>query len=65
MGIITGATKVFENGVELQGAAATTALAGADAMTLRAQLRRPAQWRQNEKGDPVPTFDVSRADITD
>jgi RTX calcium-binding nonapeptide repeat (4 copies) len=65
MGIITGATRVFENGVELQGAAATTALGGADAMTLRAQLKRPAEWRQNEKGEAVPTFDVSRADITD
>jgi Ca2+-binding RTX toxin-like protein len=65
IGIIAGATRVFQNGTELQGAAATTAVAGADAMTLRAQLKRPAQWRQNEKGAAVPTFGVSRADITD
>jgi RTX calcium-binding nonapeptide repeat (4 copies) len=65
IGIVDAATRVFEAGTELIGAAATTALAGADAMTLRAQLKRPAQWRQNEKGQPVPTFGISRADITD
>jgi Ca2+-binding RTX toxin-like protein len=59
-------TKVFDaTGQQLEGDAATTALAGADALTLRARLKRPAQWRQNEKGDGVPTFETSRADITD
>jgi RTX calcium-binding nonapeptide repeat (4 copies) len=63
--IIGAATRVFQAGTQLQGAAATTALAGADSVTLRAQLKRPAQWRQDEDGQPVPTFGISRADITD
>ena len=63
--IISADTRVFDAGGQLQGAAATTALAGADSVTLRAQLKRPAQWRQDEDGQPVPTFGISRADITD
>ena len=64
--IISPATRVFDiGGQQLNGAAATTALAGADSVTLRAQLKRPAQWQQDEDGQPVPTFGVSRADITD
>jgi Ca2+-binding RTX toxin-like protein len=59
-------TRVFDAmGQRLEGDAATTALAGADALTLRARLKRPPQWRQNEKGEAVPTFETSRADITD
>ena len=52
-------------GLQLTGDAATTALAGADTVSLKAQLKRPAQWRQDEDGQPVPTFQTSRADITD
>ena len=64
--IISPATRVFDaTGQQLNGAAATTALAGADSVTLRAQLKRPAQWGQDEDGQPVPTFGISRADITD
>jgi len=64
--IISPATRVFDaTGVELNGDAATTALAGADSVTLRAQLKRPAQWAQDEDGEPVPTFEITRADITD
>ena len=47
------------------GAAATTALAGADTVVLKAQLLRPGAWRLDEDGAPVPTFAASRADITD
>jgi hypothetical protein len=65
IGIIDAATRVFQGGTQLQGAAATTALAGADSVTLRAQLKRPPQWGQDEDGQPVPTFGVSRAQITD
>ena len=64
--IISPATRVFDaTGQQLNGAAATTALAAADSVTLRAQLKRPAQWGQDEDGQPVPTFGISRADITD
>jgi RTX calcium-binding nonapeptide repeat (4 copies) len=64
--IISAATQVFDAaGQQLTGDAATTALAGADTVSLKAQLQRPATWRQDEDGQPVPTFGVSRADITD
>ena len=64
--LISSETKVFDaGGQQLTGDAATTALAGADTVSLKAQLKRPAQWRQDEDGQPVPTFQTSRADITD
>ena len=64
--LISSETKVFDaGGQQLTGDAATTALAGADTVSLRAQLERPAGWRQDEDGQPVPTFGTSRADITD
>jgi Ca2+-binding RTX toxin-like protein len=64
--LISANTKVFDAaGQQLTGEAATTALAGADTVSLRAQLERPAQWRQDEDGEPVPTFATGRADITD
>ena len=64
--LISSSTKVFDaGGQQLTGDAATTALAGADTVSLKAQLERPAQWRQDEDGQPVPTFETSRADITD
>jgi hypothetical protein len=40
-------------------------LAEADTLSLKAQLQRPAGWRQDEDGQPVPTFSTIRADITD
>ena len=64
--LISANTKVFDaGGQQLTGDAATTALAGADTVSLKAQLKRPGQWRQDEDGEPVPTFATSRADITD
>jgi Ca2+-binding RTX toxin-like protein len=64
--LITSATQVFDAaGQALTGDAAATALAGADSVSLKAQLLRPGQWRQDEDGQPVPTFRTSRADITD
>jgi hypothetical protein len=64
--LITPATQVFDaTGVELTGAAATTALGEADTVVVKAQLLPPGEWRQDEDGAPVPTFSVSRADITD
>ena len=64
--LMTSETTVFDAaGQALTGDAAATALAGADSVSLKAQLLRPAQWRQDEDGQPVPTFRTSRADITD
>lgn len=64
--LIGPATQVFDaTGQPLSGAAATTALAEADTVVLTAQLVRAADWRLDEDGAPVPTFSVSRADITD
>ena len=64
--LISSSTKVFDaGGQQLTGDAATAALAGADTVSLKAQLERPARWRQDEDGQPVPTFETSRADITD
>ena len=64
--LMTSGTKVFDAaGQPLTGAAAATALAGADSVSLKARLLRPAQWRQDEDGQPVPTFRASRVDITD
>jgi Ca2+-binding RTX toxin-like protein len=64
--LISPETQVFDaGGQQLTGDAATTALAGADSVSLKAQLERPAGWRQDEDGQPVPTFRTSRADITD
>jgi hypothetical protein len=58
-------TKVFDGDTLLEGQAATTALAGADTVTLRARLKRPGKWAQDEDGQPVPTFASSRIKITD
>jgi Ca2+-binding RTX toxin-like protein len=64
--LITPATQVFDpTGVLLTGDAATTAVSEADTVVLKAQLLPPGGWRQDEDGAPVPTFSVSRADITD
>jgi hypothetical protein len=64
--LIGSETQVFDaGGQHLTGDAATTALAGADTVSLKAQLERPAEWRQDEDGQPLPTFRTSRADVTD
>ena len=43
----------------------TAALLDADSLSLKAQLQQPALWATDEDGAPVPTFAISRADITD
>jgi hypothetical protein len=64
--LVSSETEVLDAaGQRLTSDAALTALAGADTVSLKAQLRRPAEWRQDEDGQPVPTFVVTRADITD
>ena len=64
--LISPTTQVFDaTGLQLTGAAATTALAEADTVVLKARLLPPGGWRLDEDGAPVPTFSVSRADIPD
>ena len=64
--LISPTTQVFDaTGLPLTGAAATTALAEADTVVLKAQLLPPAGWHLDEDGEPVPTFSASRADIPD
>jgi Ca2+-binding RTX toxin-like protein len=64
--LLSPATKVYDaTGQPVPGAAIATAFAGADSVSVKAQLLRPAQWRTDEDGQPVPTFRTSRADITD
>ncbi len=64
--LISATTQVFDaTGLQLTGAAATTALAEADTVVLKARLLPPGGWRLDEDGAPVPTFSVSRADIPD
>ena len=43
----------------------TAALLDADSLSLKALLQQPATWATDEDGAPVPTFAISRADITD
>jgi Ca2+-binding RTX toxin-like protein len=64
--LITPATAVFDaTGQRLTGDAATTAVSGADSVVIRARLLSPGGWRQDEDGEPVPTFSTSRVNITD
>ena len=64
--LITPATAVFDaTGQQLTGDAATTAVSGADTVVIRARLLSPGDWRQDEDGEPVPTFSTSRVDIPD
>ena len=62
--IIGPTTQVFDaTGLPVPDPA--TALLDADSLSLKAQLLPTAQWGTDEDGAPVPTFAVSRADITD
>jgi hypothetical protein len=63
--IVGPSTSVFQGATPLQGQAATTALEGADTVSIAARLMRPGMWSQDEDGAPVPTFEAIRIDITD
>ena len=58
-------TTVWQDGIQLIGDEAATAVDGADTASIRARLKRPTAWRADEDGDPVPTFRAGRIDITD
>ncbi len=63
--IIGPTTQVFDALGQPVIGDATAALLDADSLSLKAQVLRPAQWATDEDGAPVPTFSISRADITD
>jgi hypothetical protein len=58
-------TTVWQDGAQLTGGEAATAIDGADTASLRVRLKRPSTWRQDEDGEPVPTFRTGRIEITD
>jgi hypothetical protein len=59
-------TSVWEGETQLTGEGAAAAIDGADTAVLRVRLiRPPARWRQDEDGNPVPTFRTGRIEITD
>ena len=58
-------TRVRLDGKTVQGKAATTALDGADTAVFTVRLARPRYWREDEEGNPTPTFTARRIEITD
>jgi hypothetical protein len=59
-------TSIWQGATQLTGDAASTAIDGADTAILRVRLVRPStNWRQDEDGNPVPTFRTGRIEITD
>ena len=63
--VVRADTGVFQGRTRLLGPDAATALDGADTATIRVRLLPVASWREDEDGDPVPTFVARRIEITD
>jgi hypothetical protein len=63
--LLLARTSVWQGNTQLMGDAAATAVDGADTAILRVRLVRPAKWREDEDGNPVPTFRTGRIEITD
>lgn len=58
-------TTVWQDGAQLTGEAATTAVEGADTALVRGRLTRPSAWREDEDGGRVATFRAGRIEVTD
>jgi hypothetical protein len=58
-------TQIWQDGAQLTGEDATTALDGADTATIRVRLTKPPTWSKDEDGEPLPTFRAGRIEITD
>jgi hypothetical protein len=58
-------TTVWRGREEVKPARVSAALDGADTASLWARLRQRRAWREDEDGDPVPTFRTERIEITD
>ena len=63
--VVRADTGVFQGRTRLLGPEAAAALDGADTATIRVRLLPTASWREDEDGDPVPTFVARRIEITD
>lgn len=63
--VVRGDTGVFQGRTRLVGPAAAAALDGADTATIRVRLLPGRSWREDEDGDPVPTFAARRVEVTD
>jgi hypothetical protein len=63
--VVASSTQVWKDGQRLSGPTRLAELDGADTVTLKARLRRPKRWLQDEDGNPAPTFSTRRIDITD
>jgi len=64
--LLLARTQVWQGNTQLTGEAAATAIDGADTAILRVRLiRPPTKWREDEDGNPVPTFRTGRIEITD
>lgn len=58
-------TQIWQDGTQLTGEDASTAIAGADTATIRVRLTKPRTWSKDEDGEPLPTFRAGRIEITD
>jgi hypothetical protein len=58
-------TAIWQDGTQLTGDDAATAIDGADTATIRVRLTKPPTWSKDEDGEPLPTFRAGRIEITD
>ena len=58
-------TTTWQDDTQLFGRDAATAIDGADTASLRVRMKPPPSWREDEDGNPVPTFRTGRIEITD
>ena len=58
-------TQIWQDGTQLTGEDATTALDGADTATMRVRMIKRPKWSEDEDGEPLPTFRAGRIEITD
>jgi hypothetical protein len=63
--VVRADTGVFRGRTRLFGPAAAAALDGADTATIRVRLLPMPSWREDEDGDPVPTFAARRVELSD
>jgi hypothetical protein len=58
-------TQIWQDGTQLTGEEASTAIDGADTATIRVRPLKPPKWSKDEDGEPLPTFRAGRIEITD
>ena len=63
--LLLARTSIWQDNTQLTGDAIAPAIDGADTAILRVRLIPPAQWREDEDGNPVPTFRTGRIEVTD